>query len=62
VHHRLHIDLSRERLGLLAAQQRFLLRHGFVHQGFDLVDWVDPAPLGTARDLLAGRRYGHARP
>jgi ABC-type nitrate/sulfonate/bicarbonate transport system substrate-binding protein len=62
VHHRLHIDLSRERLGLLAAQQRFLLRHGFVHQGFDLVDWADPAPLGTARDLLAGRRYGHARP
>ena len=62
VHHRLTIDLSRERLGLLAAQQRFLSRHGFVRGEVDVVDWSDPAPLGTARDLLAGRRYGRGRP
>ncbi|MFN8026140.1 MAG: hypothetical protein U0W40_07240 [Acidimicrobiia bacterium] len=61
VHHRLRIDLSRERLGLLAAQQRFLRRHGFVTTDLDVFDWADPAPLGSARDLLAGRRYGPCR-
>ncbi|MEV6975378.1 ABC transporter substrate-binding protein [Kitasatospora sp. NPDC093806] len=55
-HHTLHLDLSEERLGLLAQQERFLDRHGFLAAPVDVHAWADPEPLRAARALLAERR------
>ncbi|MCU1376118.1 MAG: hypothetical protein JWO68_3404, partial [Actinomycetia bacterium] len=53
-HTSLHPDLSDERLGLLARQKDFLYAHGFLAADFDLDEWVDPAPIAAAREVLAG--------
>jgi hypothetical protein len=55
-HRRLGIDLARHRVAALAAQQAHLHVHGFLDREVDLVDWIDPAPLRAARDLIAARR------
>lgn len=55
-HRRLGIDLTRDRFQLLAQQHRFLRTHGFLERDVDLIDWIDPAPLHAAADLLAARR------
>ncbi|MBP0448176.1 ABC transporter substrate-binding protein [Kitasatospora sp. RG8] len=55
-HRTLHLDLSGERLGLLAQQERFLHRHGFLDAPVDVRTWTDPEPLRAARELLERRR------
>ncbi|MFD9684284.1 ABC transporter substrate-binding protein [Kitasatospora sp. NPDC001309] len=55
-HRTLHLDLSEERLGLLAQQERFLAGQGFLAAPVDIRAWADPEPLRAARDLLRGRR------
>jgi ABC-type nitrate/sulfonate/bicarbonate transport system substrate-binding protein len=44
----LHIDLSPERLGLLAEQELFLRTHGFIDNPVDVTAWADHAPLHAA--------------
>ncbi|RJL35580.1 ABC transporter substrate-binding protein [Bailinhaonella thermotolerans] len=41
----LHLDLSAERLGLLAEQERFLRGHGFLPSPVDVAAWADHTPL-----------------
>ncbi|MEV4558673.1 ABC transporter substrate-binding protein [Kitasatospora sp. NPDC049285] len=52
-HRTLHLDLSAERLDLLAQQERFLADQGFLAARVDVRAWADPAPLAAARALLA---------
>ncbi|MFJ5921668.1 ABC transporter substrate-binding protein [Kitasatospora sp. NPDC092948] len=54
-HRTLHLDLSAERLELLAQQEGFLHAHGFLPSRVDVQAWADPAPLAAARALLADR-------
>ncbi|MFG1878107.1 ABC transporter substrate-binding protein [Sphaerisporangium sp. NPDC049003] len=44
----LTIDLSAERLGLLAEQERFLWTHGFLESAVDVGSWADHTPLASA--------------
>ncbi|MGW2398462.1 ABC transporter substrate-binding protein [Kitasatospora sp. NPDC001664] len=60
--HSLQIDLSDERLDLLAQQERFLSAQGFLPAPVDVRSWVDPAPLARARALLDSRRSSLPRP
>jgi ABC-type nitrate/sulfonate/bicarbonate transport system substrate-binding protein len=55
-HEQLHVDLSDRKLGALRAQHDFLLTHGFLEHAVDLGAWIDPRPLGMARELLAAER------
>ncbi|MEU6411825.1 ABC transporter substrate-binding protein [Microbispora sp. NPDC046933] len=48
----LHLDLSAERLDLLAAQERALRAHGFLETPVDVAAWADHTPLATARHLI----------
>ncbi|MEU4227876.1 ABC transporter substrate-binding protein [Nonomuraea sp. NPDC026600] len=41
----LHLDLSPERLDLLAEQERFLRGHGFLESPVDVAAWADHTPL-----------------
>ncbi|MBT2225785.1 ABC transporter substrate-binding protein [Nonomuraea sp. NEAU-A123] len=41
----LHLDLSPERLDLLAEQERFLRGHGFLKSPVDVAAWADHTPL-----------------
>jgi ABC-type nitrate/sulfonate/bicarbonate transport system substrate-binding protein len=52
----LHVDLSYRKLGALRAQHDFLVTHGFLSRAVDLGAWIDPRPLGVARELLAAER------
>jgi ABC-type nitrate/sulfonate/bicarbonate transport system substrate-binding protein len=52
----LHVDLSHRKLGALRAQADFLVTHGFLPRAVDLGAWIDPRPLGVARELLAAER------
>jgi ABC-type nitrate/sulfonate/bicarbonate transport system substrate-binding protein len=52
----LHVDLSYRKLDALRAQADFLVTHGFLPRAVDLGAWVDPRPLGIARELLAAER------
>jgi ABC-type nitrate/sulfonate/bicarbonate transport system substrate-binding protein len=52
----LHVDLSHRKLDALRAQADFLVTHGFLPRALDLGAWVDPRPLGVARELLAAER------
>ncbi|GII67145.1 monooxygenase [Sphaerisporangium krabiense] len=49
----LRVDLSAERLGLLAEQERFLRSHGFLESAVDVHGWADGTALAAAH---AGRR------
>ena len=53
----LHPDLSTERLALLEQQKDFLRGHGFLDGDVDVLSWIDPAPLGAARDMVEARHY-----
>lgn len=44
----LHIDLSQERLDLLAEQELFLRSHGFIDNPVEVSTWADHAPLHAA--------------
>jgi ABC-type nitrate/sulfonate/bicarbonate transport system substrate-binding protein len=52
----LHVDLSHRKLEALRAQHDFLVTHGFLSRPIDLAAWIDPSPLGVARELLAAER------
>ena len=52
----LHVDLSHRKLDALRAQHDFLVTHGFLPRAVDLGAWIDPRPLGAARELLAAER------
>jgi ABC-type nitrate/sulfonate/bicarbonate transport system substrate-binding protein len=56
----LAIDLAEGNLEAIAANQRFLLAHGFISQAVDLEAWVDRAPLELARKLVAERASAQA--
>ncbi|MFD4655359.1 ABC transporter substrate-binding protein [Kitasatospora sp. NPDC058444] len=51
-HRTLRLDLSAERLELLALQERFLREQGFLAASVDVQAWADPEPLRAARELL----------
>ncbi|AYF74926.1 ABC transporter substrate-binding protein [Nocardia yunnanensis] len=51
----LRLDLSAQRLELLARQERFLRGHGFLAGPVDIDAWAAPEPLRAARDLVAAR-------
>lgn len=55
-HRTLHLDLSAERLDLLAQQERFLGDRGFLASPVDIRGWADPEPLRAAHELLRERR------
>ncbi|WP_051837931.1 ABC transporter substrate-binding protein [Streptomyces sp. NRRL WC-3742] len=57
-HRTLHLDLSGERLDLLAQQERFLREWGFLAAPVDIATWAAPEPLRAARELLRERRAG----
>jgi ABC-type nitrate/sulfonate/bicarbonate transport system substrate-binding protein len=52
----LHVDLSHRKVDALRAQHDFLVTHGFLARPVDLGAWIDPRPLGVARELLAAER------
>lgn len=52
----LHVDLSHRKLDALRAQHDFLVTHGFLPRAVDLGAWIEPRPLGVARELLAAER------
>jgi ABC-type nitrate/sulfonate/bicarbonate transport system substrate-binding protein len=52
----LHPSLAREALRLLCEQHRFLRAQGFLPGDVDVMSWIDPAPLGAARDIVEARR------
>jgi len=52
----LHVDLSHRKLDALRAHHDFLVTHGFMPRAVDLGAWIDPRPLGVARELLAAER------
>ncbi|MFI1194805.1 hypothetical protein ACH4T9_16315 [Micromonospora sp. NPDC020750] len=56
----LHLDLSEERLDLLAAQEHFLRAHDFLAAPVDVRGWADPEPLRRAHELVARRRQNPA--
>lgn len=56
----LHVDLSHRKLDALRAHHDFLVTHGFLARALDLGAWVDPRPLGVARELLAAERVAWA--
>ncbi len=55
-HDQLHVGLSEQKLAALRSQHDFLLTHGYLERAVDLGSWIDPRPLGTARELLAAER------
>jgi ABC-type nitrate/sulfonate/bicarbonate transport system substrate-binding protein len=56
----LHVDLSWRKLDALRAQHEFLVTHRFLSRPVDLSAWIDPRPLGIARELLAAERVAWA--
>ncbi len=53
VHEALRPSMDPELIELLAQQQEFLLRHGFLEADFDADAWIEPEPLRRAAELLA---------
>lgn len=51
----LQLNLSQERLTLLAQQERFLSAQGFLPAPVDVAGWADHEPLRLARELVASR-------
>jgi ABC-type nitrate/sulfonate/bicarbonate transport system substrate-binding protein len=56
----IQIDATAEQVEALRTQKKFLLKHGFLDNDFDLDEWVDLTPLQEARALLAKRREKEA--
>ena len=52
----LQIGLERHAIAALDHFKRFLFKHEFISQDFDIASWIDPVPLAAARALLAERR------
>jgi len=52
----LQIGLDRDAIAALDDFKRFLFKHEFIKQDFDIASWIDPVPLAAARALLAERR------
>src|SRR4051794_5857184 len=52
IHAHLEPSLDERLVSGIEAQQRFLLEHGYIDEGFDVRAWIDPAPLEAARALL----------
>jgi ABC-type nitrate/sulfonate/bicarbonate transport system substrate-binding protein len=52
----LQIGLERTAIAALDDFKRFLFKHEFIAQDFDVASWIDPVPLAAARALLAERR------
>lgn len=53
IHASLEPTLDEELIAAIESQQRFLLEHGYIENGFDVRAWIDPAPLAAAHALLA---------
>jgi ABC-type nitrate/sulfonate/bicarbonate transport system substrate-binding protein len=53
IHANLEPSLDADLVEAIASQQRFLLEHGYIEEGFDVAEWVDAGPLNAARELLA---------
>ncbi|HMC44470.1 MAG TPA: ABC transporter substrate-binding protein, partial [Caballeronia sp.] len=51
----LQIGLERNAIAALDHFKRFLFKHEFISQDFDIASWIDPVPLAAARALLAER-------
>jgi ABC-type nitrate/sulfonate/bicarbonate transport system substrate-binding protein len=49
----LDISLDEELIEALSLRKEFLLRHGFIPNDFDIRGWIDPEPLGRAKEKLA---------
>ena len=43
------IEMAEAVVAAVAAQKKFLLRHGFIDRDFDIDDWIARAPLEMAR-------------
>jgi len=56
----LHVDLSHRKLDALRSHHDFLVTPGFLPRAVDLSAWIDPRPLGVARELLAAERVAWA--
>ncbi|MCX4090865.1 ABC transporter substrate-binding protein [Nocardia sp. alder85J] len=54
-HADLRLELSGQRLDLLARQERFLRGHGFLAAPVDVAAWSDPRPLAAAAALVSAR-------
>jgi ABC-type nitrate/sulfonate/bicarbonate transport system substrate-binding protein len=55
VHEQLAIDLDQRSIDGLRAQYEHLLAHGFLAGAYDVEEFIDPAPLATAKELRASR-------
>ncbi|GAB0102805.1 ABC transporter substrate-binding protein [Nocardia sp. JMUB6875] len=51
----LRLDLSEDRLGLLARQEKFLREHGFLARPVDIAAWTAAEPLAAAHTLVRAR-------
>ncbi len=50
---KLGVDLPEMTEEVLRRQHDHLLRHRFIDSPFDVGEWIDPRPLGRAREILA---------
>ncbi|WP_051450258.1 ABC transporter substrate-binding protein [Actinospica robiniae] len=55
-HAGLHLELTADRLDLLARQERFLHEQGFLPRPVDVAAWAASEPLAAARELAAASR------
>ncbi|MEN3281721.1 MAG: hypothetical protein V7607_2861 [Solirubrobacteraceae bacterium] len=55
IHANLEPSLDHDLVGAIESQQRFLLEHGYIANGFDVREWIDERPLQAARELLAAK-------
>jgi ABC-type nitrate/sulfonate/bicarbonate transport system substrate-binding protein len=53
IHAHLEPTLDEDLVAAIESQQRFLLEHGYIAEGFDVREWIDPAPLQAAHALVA---------
>lgn len=53
IHANLEPSLDIDLVAAVESQQRFLLEHGYIADGFDVREWIDAGPLDAARELLA---------
>jgi ABC-type nitrate/sulfonate/bicarbonate transport system substrate-binding protein len=53
IHAHLEPTLDEPLVAAIESQQAFLLEHGYIRDGVDVREWIDPAPLAAARELVA---------